>query len=72
MLDAEDVMAFTSHPVGGVCPFGLPRPLPVYCDLSLRPFGEVVPAAGATNAAVRLSPQRLAELVDAEWVDVCQ
>ena len=43
MLEAEDVMAFTSHPVGGVCPFGLPRPLPVYCDLSLRPFGEVVP-----------------------------
>jgi prolyl-tRNA editing enzyme YbaK/EbsC (Cys-tRNA(Pro) deacylase) len=72
MLDAEDVMAFTSHPVGGVCPFGLPGPLPVYCDVSLKPFDEVVPAAGATNAAVRLSPQRLAGLVDAGWVDVCQ
>jgi len=72
MLGAEEVKAFTGHPVGGVCPFGLPGPLPVYCDVSLRPFNEVVPAAGATNAAVRLPPHRLAELVDAEWVDVCQ
>lgn len=72
MLGAEDVLAATSHPVGGVCPFGLPAPLPIYCDRSLEGFEEVVPAAGATNAAVRLSPRRLAALTDAEWVDVCQ
>lgn len=72
MLDAEQVLEATSHPVGGVCPFGLPALLPVYCDVSLQSFAEVVPAAGATNAAVRLSPQRMAELTNAEWVDVCQ
>jgi prolyl-tRNA editing enzyme YbaK/EbsC (Cys-tRNA(Pro) deacylase) len=72
MLDAEEVIAATSHPVGGVCPFGLPSPLPIYCDVRLKAFAEVVPAAGATNAAVRLSPQRMAELTGAEWVDVCQ
>lgn len=72
MLDAESVEALTGHPVGGVCPFGLATPLPVYCDVSLRAFDEVIPAAGARHSAVRLSPQRLAELVDAEWVDVCQ
>jgi len=72
MLDAESVEALTGHPVGGVCPFGLATPLPVFCDVSLRAFDEVIPAAGARHSAVRLSPQRLAELVDAEWVDVCQ
>jgi prolyl-tRNA editing enzyme YbaK/EbsC (Cys-tRNA(Pro) deacylase) len=72
MLDAEEVLKVTSHPVGGVCPFGLPQELPVYCDVSLRSFDEVVPAAGATNAAVRLHPDRLAELTGAEWVDVCR
>ncbi len=72
MLDAESVEALTGHPVGGVCPLGLATPLPVYCDVSLRAFDEVIPAAGARHSAVRLSPQRLAELVDAEWVDVCQ
>jgi prolyl-tRNA editing enzyme YbaK/EbsC (Cys-tRNA(Pro) deacylase) len=72
MLGGEEVLAVTSHPPGGVCPFGLPAPLPVYCDLSLKTFDEVVPAAGATNAAVRITPQRMADLVGAVWVDVCQ
>jgi prolyl-tRNA editing enzyme YbaK/EbsC (Cys-tRNA(Pro) deacylase) len=72
MLGAEEVVELTSHPVGGVCPFGLPAPLPVYCDVSLKRFEEVLPAAGATNSALRITPQRLAELTKAEWVDVCQ
>lgn len=72
MLAAEEVEALTSHPVGGVCPFGLPQPLPVYCDVSLKAFEEVVPAAGAINAALRIAPDRMAALTDARWVDVCQ
>jgi prolyl-tRNA editing enzyme YbaK/EbsC (Cys-tRNA(Pro) deacylase) len=72
MLGLDDVMAETSHPVGGVCPFGLPKPLRVYCDISLRNYAEVVPAAGDIHAAVRISPDRLAALAGAEWVDVCQ
>lgn len=72
MLGAEEVMELTSHPVGGVCPFGLPQPLPVYCDVSLKAFDVVVPAAGATNSAIHIAPQRMADLTDAQWIDVCQ
>lgn len=72
MLGLEEVVELTGHPIGGVCPFGLKAPLPIYCDLSLRRFAEVLPAAGATNAAVRIGTERLAELVGATWVDVCQ
>lgn len=72
LLEAQEVVAVTGHPVGGVCPFGLATPLPIYCDSSLRDLGEVVPAAGAVNAAVRIDALRLAALVGAEWVDVCQ
>lgn len=72
MLGAEEMVEVTSHPVGGVCPFGLPSDLPVYCDVSLKNYAEVVPAAGAINAAVRISPERLVQLTKAEWVDVCQ
>jgi prolyl-tRNA editing enzyme YbaK/EbsC (Cys-tRNA(Pro) deacylase) len=71
MLGAEEVAALTGHPVGGVCPFGLATPLPIYCDVSLKEFDEVVPAAGSTNSALRISPARLASLVGAQWVDVC-
>jgi prolyl-tRNA editing enzyme YbaK/EbsC (Cys-tRNA(Pro) deacylase) len=72
MLGADEVVALTGHPVGGVCPFGLATPLPVYCDVSLKRFDEVVPAAGSTNSALHITPQRMAELVNAEWVDVCE
>ena len=72
MLGLEEVEEITGHPVGGVCPFGLANPLKVYCDVSLKAFEEVIPAAGATNAAVRISPDRMAEITDATWVDVCQ
>ncbi len=71
MLGAEEVVALTGHPVGGVCPFGLATALPVYCDISLKAFTEVLPAAGSTNSALRIAPARLADLVDAVWVDVC-
>lgn len=72
MLDAGEVVALTGHPIGGVCPFGLATPIAVYCDVSLMAFDEVVPAAGSTNSAVRISPRRMAALVGAEWIDVCQ
>ena len=71
MLGGAEAEAITGHPVGGVCPFGLIAPLPVYLDISLKAFDEVVPAAGARNSAVRIKTSRMAELVDAHWVDVC-
>jgi prolyl-tRNA editing enzyme YbaK/EbsC (Cys-tRNA(Pro) deacylase) len=72
MLGADEVVALTGHPVGGVCPFGLATPLAVYCDVSLQEYAEVWPAAGSVNSSVRLTPARLAELTDAVWVDVSQ
>ncbi len=72
MLSSDEVVTWTGHPVGGVCPFGLENPLPVYCDVSLQQFAEVLPAAGAIHSAVRISPSRLAELTEATWADLCQ
>ena len=72
MLGADEVVEITGHEVGGVCPFGLKSKLQIYCDVSLRAFDEVVPAAGSTHSAVRIAPARMAELVGAEWIDVCR
>ena len=71
MLAADEVLALTGHPVGGVCPFGLATPLPVLCDLSLKAFETVFPAAGSPTTSVEIPPDRLAALVKARWVDVC-
>jgi prolyl-tRNA editing enzyme YbaK/EbsC (Cys-tRNA(Pro) deacylase) len=72
MLGLEEVAEITGHEVGGVCPFGLKTPLPVYCDISMKAFDIVVPAAGSTHSAVRIAPERMAKLTSAEWVDVCE
>jgi prolyl-tRNA editing enzyme YbaK/EbsC (Cys-tRNA(Pro) deacylase) len=72
LLGPDEVLALTGHPVGGVCPFGLATPLETFCDVSLRTFDEVVPAAGSTHSAVRIAPERMAELAGAQWIDVCQ
>lgn len=71
MLGAHEVEEITGHPVGGVCPFGLAAPLPVYCDVSLKDFATVFPAAGSRTASVELSPDRLATLTGAQWIDIC-
>src|SRR3954462_6320899 len=42
MLAAAEAAETTGNEVGGVCPFGLKTPLPVYCDISLQAFDEVV------------------------------
>ncbi len=72
MLSLDEVAEITGHEVGGVCPFGLKQTLPIYCDVSLKAFDEVVPAAGSTHSAVRIAPERMAELVSGEWIDVCE
>ena len=71
LLGPEETLALTGHAVGGVCPFGLAHPLPVYMDVSLRGYDEVFPAAGSLTSSVRVSPQRLADLVAKGWVDIC-
>ena len=70
MLEFAEVEAETGHPVGGVCPFGLVKPLPIYLDVSLQDFDEVLPAGGAVNSAVRVTPERLAAITGGVWVDV--
>ena len=70
MLGAEETLELTGHPVGGVCPFGLANDVPVYLDLSLKEFDIVYPAGGSLNTSVRVSPQRLFELVGERWVDL--
>lgn len=72
MLGPEETLALTGHPVGGVCPFGLATQLPVYCDVSLKDFDLVYPAAGSLNSSVEVTPERLFELVGTLWIDLCR
>ena len=72
MLGPEETFQLTGHPVGGVNPFGLKTPLPVYLDVSLRAFDIVYPAGGSLNTSVEVATERLFELVGERWVEVCR
>lgn len=72
MPEAEEVSEATGHPVGGVCPFGLKQPIPIYLDYSLQEYDRVFPAAGAPNSAIKLKVKELQELTMGQWVDVIQ
>ena len=71
MLGPEETLDVTGHPVGGVCPFGLKQPLPVYLDVSLQAFDTVYPAGGSRNTSVEVPTDRLFDLVAERWVDLC-
>jgi prolyl-tRNA editing enzyme YbaK/EbsC (Cys-tRNA(Pro) deacylase) len=72
MLGADETLELTGHPIGGVCPFGLANPVPVYIDVSLKAFDVVYPAGGSLNTSVEIPVTRLFDLVGDRWVDLCR
>jgi prolyl-tRNA editing enzyme YbaK/EbsC (Cys-tRNA(Pro) deacylase) len=69
---AEEAAVLTGHVPGGMCPFGLISPFPIYCDLQLKRFDVVVTGGGATHCAVIIDPLRMAAITGADWIDVCE
>ena len=72
MMAFEETLERTTHPVGGVCPFGLPSDVSIYVDKSLENFDIVYPAAGGTNTAIKVTPDEIVNWTGAQWVDVCK
>lgn len=70
-IKAEDIEEATGHPIGGVCPFGLSKPLDIYLDESLKVFDHVYPAAGGVNACLKIDVDYLAKVTKGIWIDVC-
>ena len=75
MLSAEQVVEFTGHAIGGVCPFAIERQdVKTYLDASLKRFTTVFPAAGSSNSAIELTCGELEEYACncQGWIDVCK
>ena len=71
MLNADEVLEETGHAIGGVCPFGLKKPIDVYLDVSLKKHTEIIPAAGDQHSAIRLTIEELEQHSNyTAWVDV--
>ncbi len=74
MLTAEEVIEYTGHVIGGVCPYDNPEgKCKVYLDESMKRFDMMLPAAGSSSSCVRLTIEELERSCPgAEWVDVCK
>ena len=72
MMPVSEASEITGHPVGAITPLCLGSLLPVFFDIGLKRFEEVVTAGGSTHTAIRIPLTRFAQLTGARWVDVCK
>lgn len=73
MLTPDEALQFTGHAVGGICPFAVPKDVPIYLDASLKRFETVYPACGSANSAIELTLDELSTYAGSDqWVDVCK
>lgn len=74
MLTPEEVVQYTGHAIGGVCPFDLPdENVKTYLDISMKRFDEVLPAAGNDSSCVVLTLEELERSSKAVgFIDVCK
>lgn len=74
MLTPEEVITYTGHSIGGVCPYdNPPGKSRIYLDESLKRYDMALPAAGSSSSCVRLTIEELEQSCPgAEWVDVCK
>lgn len=68
--DADFVRARIGFAIGGVPPVAHREPPITFLDSDLQAFEEIWAAAGTPNSVFRLTPQELAELTGADFVDL--
>ncbi len=67
----DEVLDYTGYAPGGVCPFLLPKELPLLLDSSLRRFPVVYAAAGNSHSAVPVTMAQLEQLTGGNIADLC-
>lgn len=66
---ADETRAATGMLIGGVTPFGLPTPLPIYVDRRVLGRPQVVVGGGSRSSKVRVDPEVFGRLPGCQVVD---
>lgn len=74
MLPFSEVKELIGHEPGGICPFAIKEDVKVYLDESLKRFEYSYPAAGESNACVKLTLDDFERCSQnfVKWIDVCK
>lgn len=72
LAPADEVLAHTGFPAGGVPPFGFPQPLPTYIDRRVFEQSLVYGGGGDHHTMMRITPDELLRVTGGQVVDVRQ
>lgn len=72
LAPAEEVLALTGYPAGGVPPFGFSHPAPTYIDRRVFDQAVVYGGGGDDRTMLRITPAELLRATDGQIVDVRQ
>ena len=72
MATPEYVLESTGYQIGGVPPFGHPKPVTVRMDEDLMQYGRVWGAGGTAQTVFPIAPEDLRSLSEAELADGTQ
>ena len=70
MVPVKELLALTGYIRGGCSPVGMKKKYPTFIDETAQLYDEIAVSAGARGHQMLLPPESLANLVDAEFVDL--
>lgn len=72
LIHVKELLPLTGYIRGGCSPVGMKKKYPTYLDETCQLYEEIAVSAGARGHQMLVPPEALAELVNAELVDLIQ
>lgn len=70
MVGVKELLSLTGYIRGGCSPVGMKKRYPTFLDETAQLWDEIAVSAGARGHQMVLPPDRLAQLIGAEFVDI--
>lgn len=71
MIHLKELLGLTGYVRGGCSPVGMKKKYPTFLDETAILFDEIGVSAGQRGVQMMLNPEKLAQYVQAELVDLC-
>lgn len=72
MIPQKDLLKITGYIRGGCSPIGMKKPFKTFIHSSAQTLDKMVFSGGKKGTQVKLAPDLLSKIIDAEFVDICK